>query len=81
LSSPPLYNTEKINNITAAEIKIINKVVNVLLIMCSISIISQTAKMEIIVKNKAKTASNIEIPFLNIILIFSWPNITINEIG
>jgi len=71
LSSPPLYNTEKINNITAAEIKIINKVVNVLLIMCSISIISQTAKMEIIVKNKAKTASNIEIPFLNIILIFS----------
>lgn len=47
----------------------INKVVNVLLIICSILMMSQTAKIEITVKNKANKANNIEIPFLNIVVV------------
>jgi len=65
-----LYNTEKINSITAAETKIISNVVSVLLIMCSIFIISHTANIDITVKNNANTASKMAIPLLNINLRF-----------
>ena len=70
LSSPLLYSTENINNKIAADTNITNIEYNDLDAICFTSIISQIPKIASTVKNSVNVANKIEMPFLNIIVVF-----------
>jgi len=81
LSSPLLYNTENINSNIAAETKITNIEYKDFDAIFFTSITSHIPKIASTVKNSVNVANSIDIPFLNIIVVFYfYPNITIKDL-
>lgn len=72
LLSLPLYSTEKINSNIAADTNITSIEYKDFDAIFFTSMMSQIPRIAKTVKNSVKAASNIEIPFLNIILIFRY---------
>lgn len=71
-SSSCLNSIEKINKVTAEDIKIMSNVLNDLLSTSVMEIISQTARIERMAKNSTRTVNTIAALFLMRLFMLKW---------